>query len=48
MLEVRYHVTVWNWFYPVFFTPLKNMTEEANFQPVPSISKVSDVVGVYV
>jgi len=19
----RYHVTVWNWFYPVFFTPLK-------------------------
>jgi len=26
MVEVRCHVTVWNWFYPFFFTPLKNMT----------------------
>jgi len=26
MVEMRCHVTVWNWFYPFFFTPLKNMT----------------------
>jgi len=47
MVEVRCHVTVWNWFYLFFFTPLKNMTR-ANFQPVSNISKVSDVVGVCV
>jgi len=26
MVEVRCHVTVWNWFYPFSFTPLKNVT----------------------
>ena len=28
MVEVRYHVTVWNWFYPVFIAVIKNMAEE--------------------
>jgi len=35
MVEERYHVTVWNWFYPGFITPLKNMTEEEKFSAHP-------------
>jgi len=34
MVDGRYHVTVWNKFYPVFITPIKNMIEEAkHFSP---------------
>jgi len=29
VLDGRYDVTVWNKFYPVFITLLKNVTEEA-------------------
>jgi hypothetical protein len=29
MVKGRYHVNAWNWFYPVFSTPLKDMAEEA-------------------
>jgi hypothetical protein len=28
MVEGRYHVAAWNWFYPVFIAPIKNMAEE--------------------
>jgi len=35
MLEGRYQVNAWNWFYTVFSTPLKNMAEEANLSAWP-------------
>ena len=28
MVGGRYHVTAWNWFYPVFIAQIKNMAEE--------------------
>jgi hypothetical protein len=37
MVDGRYHVTVWNWYYPIFFTLIKNMTEEANISATPHI-----------
>ena len=44
MVEGRYYRTVWNQFYPVFNTLIKNMTEEAKLFNPPSYFRASRVL----
>jgi hypothetical protein len=36
MVEGRYPMTVWNWYYPLFITLIKNMAEEAKLLSLSS------------
>ena len=37
MVGGRYHVTAWNWFYPVFIARIKNMAEEVKLFSLSSV-----------
>jgi hypothetical protein len=43
MMERRYHVIAWSWFYPIFITLTKNIIEEANLFSPPLYVQVNTV-----